>query len=103
DTLMTSGAAGAFTVIRLEESPKIRGLDVVADGAGLGALAQGLRERQEQRQHTDEERYLLVDVVEQVRVPSMVFAMLDLMLDFVLDCVDAMRHRVPHHCSAKAD
>src|SRR5262249_61153297 len=68
----------ASDILRLEESPKIRGLDVVADGAGLGALAQGLRERQKQRQHTDEERYLLVDVVAQGRGSSMGFAMLGL-------------------------
>jgi hypothetical protein len=47
-------------VLGLIERPQIRGLDVGAQALGLRALAQGLGERQEQREHRDQERDLLV-------------------------------------------
>src|ERR1700704_1323494 len=51
------GAADAFG---LEERPQVRRLDVLADGFGLGALAERLRQREKQGDHGDQQRDLLV-------------------------------------------
>jgi hypothetical protein len=44
----------------LEERPQVGGLDVGIQRLGLGRLAQGLREREHQREHRDQERDALV-------------------------------------------
>src|SRR4029450_8205743 len=51
---------GAADALGLEERPQVRGLDVLADSFGLRALAQRFRQRQEQRDDSDERRALLV-------------------------------------------
>src|SRR5258708_19843444 len=50
----------AANALGLKEGPEIRGFDVLADGFGLGALAQRLRQRKKQRDHRDQQRDLLV-------------------------------------------
>src|SRR5216684_1871058 len=56
----------AADVLRLEERPKVCSFDIVANRASLGALTERFGERQEQRQHADEQGNFLVDVVEKV-------------------------------------
>src|SRR5438874_12120902 len=51
---------GAADALGLEERPQVRGLDVLADGFGLRALAQRLRQRQEQCDDRDQQGDLLV-------------------------------------------
>src|SRR4030088_2578099 len=51
---------GAADALGLEEGPEVGGLDVLAEGLGLGALAQRLREREKQRDHRDQQSDLLV-------------------------------------------
>ena len=51
---------GAADALGLEERPQVRGFDVLADGFGLRALAQRFRQRQEQRDDSDQQRDLLV-------------------------------------------
>src|SRR3954451_14404815 len=50
----------AADALGLEEGPEVGSLDVLADRFGLGALAERLGDRQEQRQNGDQERDLLV-------------------------------------------
>src|SRR6202012_5182559 len=57
---------------------------------GLRALAEGFRKRQEQRQHRDQQRNLLVAAVQAVR--AMDLAVLDLMLDLMLNRFHAFAH-----------
>jgi len=62
----------------------------------LRALAQGFGERQEKRNHRDQQRDLLVEAVRQplflpaAAMPELL--MLDVMLDLMLDRVHAMTH-----------
>ena len=51
---------GAANALGLKEGPEIRGFDVLADGFGLRPLAQGLGQRQKQRDHRDQQGDLLV-------------------------------------------
>jgi hypothetical protein len=44
----------------LEECPQVRGLDILSEGFGLGALAERLRQRETQRDDRDQKRDLPV-------------------------------------------
>ena len=46
---------GAADALGLEERPQVRGLDILADGFGLGALAECFRQRQTQRDDRDQQ------------------------------------------------
>src|ERR1035437_7800681 len=51
---------GAADALGLKERPQVRTFDILADGFGLGALAQRLRQREKQRDHGNQQRDLLV-------------------------------------------
>ena len=71
------------------------GLDLMVQRVGLGALAQRLREREEQRDDRDQQRHPLVKAQVDVDVAAAavaVFVMLDLVLDFVLNRMNAVTY-----------
>ena len=64
--------------LRLQEIPEIRGFDLEVQRRRLRALAEGFREREEQRQHRDDQRDLLVVLPALVRGMLRVLGMLEI-------------------------